>query len=540
MRLIDQIKKKEKRVAAPEPNEVDSKFVRECLVTDNEGDGMLFAALLENKLLYSAVNESWYVWSGSYWQRDKVSSVLGLVRYVTERYGEEILALEELIKKSKEENEEDIHKQLAKAWRAKIKKLEAKIKPLRQPRGRTACIQFATTYYDNPFSIEGSEFDKDPWLLGVPNGVVDLHSGELFPGEPGQLISKRCSCDYVHFSEIDTSDLENFLLSIYKGDEEKILFIQKMLGYGITGLTSEHIFPFFLGRGRNGKSLFLNALVRVLGDYAAVIPSELFLKTKVPRTANQTDPAIMKLQGLRLALSSEVEEGSQFSAQQVKRLTGGDTLEGRNPYDKELRNFEPTHLCIMLGNHEPVPPSGDPAFWDRTFLIDHPVRFVKSDPDEEKNEQLADPDMEEKLVAMDQQMLAWIVKGCLLWQADGKKLQPPKSVLKATDEYKEGADWIGQFIDACCIRCDKNTGSTTLYLAFVEWYMENIDKRKNRTPSQRLFGQKLKGHGEFKSKRETAGVVYQGIALNLDWQNRLLQAARDESRSNNVPCSENE
>ncbi len=535
MRLIDQINAKQNRVAAPEPNEVDSKFVMQCLAMDNEGDGMLFAALLENKLLYSEINGSWYVWRGNYWQRDKINTVLGLVRYVTDRYGQEIVVLEERIEKSKKENDKDIHKQLKKAWNKKIDRLEAKIKALRQPRGRTPCLQFASTYYGNPFAIEGSEFDQDPWLLGVLNGVVDLKSGELYPGEPIQLVSKKCSCEYIPLEKIDISPWKQFLMEIYNGDEELILFIQKMLGYGITGLTSEHIFPFFLGRGRNGKSLFLNTLVRVLGDYAAVIPSEMFLKTKVPRTANQTDPAIMKLQGLRFALSSEVEEGSQFSAKEVKRLTGGDPLEGRNPYDKELRNFEPTHLCLMLGNHEPVPPSGDPAFWDRTFLIHHPIRFVKENPDEKKNERLFDPDIEDKLMTMDQQALAWLVEGCMLWQGDGKKLQPPKSVLKATSRYKDDADWIGQFIDACCIRCNKNTSATTLYLAFVEWYMENIDKRKNRTPSQRLFGQKLKGHGEFESKKEAAGFVYQGVSLNADWQNRILQAAQGQLGQDDAP-----
>ena len=131
----------------------------------------------------------------------------------------------------------------------------------------------------------------------------------------------------------------------------------------------------------------------MLGDYAAVVPCELFLKNNQPRASNQTDPGIMKLEGLRIAMSSEVEEGAKFSAQQVKRITGGDRLEGRNPYDKELRNFEPTHLVLMIGNHEPVPPTGDPAFWDRTWLIQHPVRFVKGEPDPTKfaGNQFLDP-----------------------------------------------------------------------------------------------------------------------------------------------------
>ena len=524
MRLVEQINEREQRADVPEPNEVDSKYVMDCLATDSEGDGMLFAGLLENKLLYAAANDAWYVWGGHCWRQDKTTLILGLVRYVTERYGKEIIALEQKIEESKKENDEEDHKVFARAWNKKIELLQKKIRSLRNQQGRSSCIQFAHTHFGNPFTIEGNEFDKDPWLLGVQNGVINLKNGELRPGAPKDLVSKQCSCEFTGLSDDCYKDWAAFLHTIYDGDEELIRFVQMLFGYGITGLTTEHIFPFFLGRGRNGKSLMMAAILRVLNDYAAVIPSEMFLKTNQPRTSNQTDPAIMKLEGLRLAVSSEVEEGSRFSAQQIKRLTGGDILEGRNPYDKELRNFAPTHLCVMIGNHEPVPPSGDPAFWDRTFLIDHPVRFVKSNPDPEKNEKPADPEIEEKLQQLDQQILCWLVEGCLLWQ-EKKKLLPPASVLKSTQEYQVDADWIGQFIDACCEKTKADTGSTTLYMAFVVWYRETINAKKNQTPTQRAFGLKLKARGDFAHVRLGDGVYYRGIALNLEWQNRMLQEA---------------
>ncbi len=526
MKLVELISKKEQRADPPAPNEVDGKYVMECLTTDSEGDGMLLAALLENKLLYAAANASWYVWCGNVWRRDKVDLVLALVRYVTERYGQEIIVLEEKIEKSKKENDPEDHKTFEKAWNRKIGILQQKIKALRQEKGRNACVKFSYTHFGNPFSIEGNEFDKDPWLLGVKNGVVDLRSGELYPGEPSQLVSKQCSCNFTGL-DTNTDEARKFLETIYNGDQEKILFVLMLLGYGLTGLTTEHVFPFFLGRGRNGKSLFIATIMRVMGDYAAMIPCELFLKSNQPRSANQTDPGIMKLEGLRLAVSSEVEEGSRFSSSQVKRITGGDTLEGRNPYDKELRNFEPTHLALMIGNHEPVPPTGDPAFWDRTFLIDHPVRFVKDNPDESKNEMLADADIEEKLQGMDEQFLVMMIEGCLLWQANGKKLTPPLSVLNTTQDYQADADWIGQFIDACCIKTDpeRDTGSTSLYVAFTLWYQENVNAKKNQTPTQRAFGVKLKARGEFEQVRRGDGVYYRGIGLNPEWEKRMLDAA---------------
>ena len=533
MRLIEQINEKENRPKAPEPNEVESKYVMECLNMDDEGNGMLFGALFENQLLHSSTSKSWYVWGGNIWHLDKVQMVTGLVRHVTDRYGKEIMAIEEKIEKSKNENDPEDHKIFAKSWDGKINLLQKKIKALRQVRGRNACMDFAISHHNDPFTIEGNEFDKDPWLLGVRNGVVDLRSGLLYPGRQDQMISKRCACDLRVFDDNVTeeeirvwlSPWTDFLDSIYNGDQDLIDFMQRLLGYGLTGLTTEHIFPFLLGRGRNGKSLFIFSVVRVMGDYAATIPSSLFLKTNQPKSSNQTDPGVMKLEGLRFAVASEVEEGDRLSEKEINRLTGGDVLEGRNPYDVQLRNFVPTHLILMFGNHEPVPPAGADGFWDRTFLIRHQVHFVKKDPDPDKLEKLADPDIEAKLETLDEQILYWLVEGCIKWQENGMKLDPPASVIKETEEYKDEADWLGQFLDACCERMDKDTGSTTLYVAFVAWYRENVNAKKNMTPSQKAFGAKMKAKGEFERYRQGDGVYYKGIGLNIEWETRMLETA---------------
>ncbi|SDP29093.1 DNA primase family protein [Desulforhopalus singaporensis] len=511
----------------PAPNsDLPSKFVMECLATESEGDGRLYAELLKNKMLYAKASGSWYQWNGHCWREDETDMALGLVRYVTDRYIQEIEAFEEQIEKSKKENDPDDHKIFSKSWERKISMLQAKIKALRQTKGRNACLEFARTNFDNGITIVGTEFDKNPWLLGVRNGVVDLRSGELYPGEPGHMISKQCSCDYLGLDSVDLSDWVEFVQTIYDNDHELIDFVQRLLGYGLTGLTTEHVFPFLLGRGRNGKSLLMDAIIRTMGDYAAMIPSDLFLASNAPRSSNGLDPAIMKLEGLRLAVASEVEEGSRFSAAQVKRITGGDVLEGRNPYDKKLRNFEPTHLTLMIGNHEPTPPTGDPAFWDRTYLIRHRLRFVKTEPQHE-NERPADPDIDEKLEKLDSQVLSWLVEGCLRWQANGKKLDPPSSVLKATEEYQEDADFVGQFIEACCNtgQEEKKTGSTELYTAFATWFRENINEKKTYTPSQRAFGIKLKSRDEFNVVKIKGVTYYRGIVLNAEWYRRMMDIA---------------
>ncbi len=530
--VLLELRNSAKRIKPPEPNEVATKFVMECLETESEGDGILFAAILEDKILFAASNESWFIWQGNVWRRDNLNMVMGLVRYVTDRYGKEIIDLEKKIEESKKNNDKDTHEFVSKTCNKKIFKLESKIKALRQDKGRNACIKFSHTHYENPFAIDGSEFDKNSWLLGVQNGVVDLRSGKLLKGAADQLVSKLCSCDYDE-GDIDITDWLHFLNTIYNNDQELIEFIQMLFGYGITGETTEHVFPFFLGKGRNGKSLLVASIMRVMGDYSAVIPCELFLKTNQPKSTSQADPAVMKLEGLRLAVSSEVEEGARFSSKNVKIYTGGDELEGRNPYDKELRNFMPTHMAAMIGNHEPVPPSGDPAFWDRTFLINHPIRFVSGEPEGEF-ERPKDPNIEEKLKGMDKQILAWLVDGAIKWQSNGKKLNPPDSVLKATEDYKEDADWIGQYMTECCeLDAKVSAGSTELYTAFVIWYREKINQKKSSTPTQRAFGLKLKARDGIKHSRTSTGVYYEGIKLNAAWNTKMLKAATDKSNDIN-------
>lgn len=509
----------------PPPNEVESPFVMDCLNTYSEGDGQLYGALLAGKMLYAKGRDQWYWWGGQHWQEDQTDIAIGLVKYVIDRYAMEVDALKEEIKDSMENNDDEKHEIIQKSKGGKIKATNKKIAALRGLTGRKSCLDFARTNFGNPFTIAGDEFDRDPWLLGVKNGVVDLRSGELYQGDPQQMVLKSCSCNYIGIDdEVDLSGVEQYLEEIYDGDDELIAFVQRLFGYGLTGHSNEHVFPFFLGAGRNGKSLLMESIMRVMGSYASAIPSDLFLASRSPRPA--ADAAIMKLEGLRLAVASEVEEGSTFAAAQIKKITGGDTLEGRNPYDKKLRTFTPTHLTVMLSNHEPNAPSGDKGFWDRTYLIRHKIRFVKREPVDD-NERPADPGVDERLKTLDEQFLSWMVIGCMEWQRL-QGLCPPASVIKETDEYRKDSDYIGQFIATCCNTDNQeaNTGATELYTAFVLWYRETINDKKQYTPSQKVFGSKLKALERFKRSPSDGRMKYKGISLKYEWEQRMMDASR--------------
>lgn len=508
---------------APQPNQVAEDYVLKCLVLESEGDGMLFDALMRDKLLYVAAEDAWYVWSGQAWRRDDMGRVPGFVRFVTDCYGEAIKRLEEQIPRP--ETGEALGRS-GKSWaEVKIEQLQKKIRFLRRDSGRTACLKFARTNLGNHLAISPGKFDRNPWLLGVQNGVIDLRSGELLPGRPDDWVSRQCGC--IYDQNIDQRPWLAFIDDITCGDQELALFLQCLVGQSLVGEIRERIFPFLLGRrGANGKSQFLKALRQTLGDYAGSISNRLFIQTKAPKGSGQADADLMKLEGLRLAIVSEVPEFAKFDTEQVKRLTGNDDLEGRNPYETRSREFTPTHTCLMVGNDEPVPPTGDQAFWDRTFLIHFKARFVKANPDPAKNEKLADPAMESKLHDMMPQILAWAVAGCMQWQADDYKLRPPESVLKSTEEYREDADWLGQFLAACCEEVPgAQTQATTLHQVLTIWWANNMDANKKTIPSQQSLGRKMKKLGTYPHDRSTGRVFYRNIAVLPVWEELLWTEA---------------
>jgi len=232
----------------------------------------------------------------------------------------------------------------------------------------------------------------------------------------------------------------------------------------------------------------------------------------------------MALKGLRIAIASETDEGRKFSASTVKRLTGGDTITARGLYDKHPTKFKPTHLLLLLTNHEPGAPVGDMAFWERCFLIRHLISFVNRDPATE-NERKADTLLPEKLRQIGPAILAWLVKGCLKWQ-EAKLLHPPESVKKSTEEYRKEEDYIGQFLETACLRqSGARVNATDLYIAFTLWYQQTVNKKERFTPSQKMFGTKLKAREEFGVTVSNGRTFYHDLDLTAEYHAKILAAA---------------
>jgi len=510
---IDDIRKEvEERVdreaaELPPPDEklaITSAFIRKCINANALGDATLYAALYRNKFVYCKNLKEWFEWVNHYWQVDIMGhafvAVEGVVEQYMLEYGRISNGILELMGDGDDESKDKI-KKLRKQQSTILKK----VSQLRDGKRRNSCLEFAHTI-ENPLAITNEEFDQKPMLLPCANGIIDLETGKLRPGRPGDYLSMASP---VEFRGIDEPAplWEKSLLEIFAGDEEMIAYIRRLFGYSITGLVHEKVFPVLYGKsGWNGRTLIVESIAHVMGPYARPIPPEMLMSSKIIKSSSGPSPDIMSLKGLRMAFADETDESHKFSAAQVKRLTGKGKLVGRNPNDKRPTYFYQTHKLFLESNSQPQAPPNDKSFWERLHLIPFIISFVNRDP-QESHERRAILDLDRQILKEAPGILAWLVKGCLLWQKQG--LMPPRKVTDATEQYRRNEDLLADFIDECCIRePGAKEKSSSLYGRFIVWYHDNIGKNE---PTGTWFGKQLSQ--KYEKSKSQGRVTYHGLML---------------------------
>src|SRR5262249_502237 len=336
------------------------------------------------------------------------------------------------------------------------------------------------------------QLDRDPWLLNCANGTVELRTGRLREHRHGDYLTKLSPVPYDPNARAPQFD--HFLHTIFGGNEPVIRYLQRLVGYALTGDVSEQILPIFWGSGANGKSTLLNALTDMLGTSYAIKAATDLLMVKRGDT-HPTERA--DLFGKRLVLCIETEEGKRLAEALVKDLTGGDRIRARRMRE-DFWEFSPTHKVILCTNHRPRITGTDHAIWRRIRLIP----FTVTIPDDNQDKRLP-----EKLRSELPGILAWAVQGCLAWQRDG--LPTPEEVQVATKEYRDTQDLLGQFLDECCLAGNDNfrCKASALYTAYQSWC-----ERGGEEPSkQRGFGESMTERG-FK-REQSNGTWYVGVAL---------------------------
>jgi putative DNA primase/helicase len=279
------------------------------------------------------------------------------------------------------------------------------------------------------------QFDGNPWLLNCPNGILDLRTGELRPHDPKSMLSKIAGADYNPAAACPT--WITFLDRIFNSDQATIGFIQRAIGYSLTGDVGEQCLFFAHGDGANGKSTLNGAVHTALGDYATKTPVDTLM---IKRSDGGINNDVARLAGARAVFATEVTEGKRLDESLVKDLTGGDVITARYLH-REFFEFTPVFKLWLYGNHKPAIRGTDEGIWRRIKLIPFEVTIPEAEWDRK---------LPEKLRGELAGILAWAVKGCLAWQKEG--LQPPKKVKDATQAFRQQEDVLGKFIDECCIK----------------------------------------------------------------------------------------
>ena len=341
-------------------------------------------------------------------------------------------------------------------------------------------------------TISQSALDNDRYLLGVKNGVVDLKTGNLLPSTKPQMITKRANVEFD--ADAQCPVWENALSQMMAGDKDVVEYLQRAVGYSLTGDTREHLLFFLHGFGENGKSVFINIIQKFLNDYAAQTPVSTIMKKAKGSIPND----IARLKGARFVSTTETEEDSRISDAEVKHMTGGDTVTARYLH-KEFFEFIPQFKLWISGNYKPIL-GEDHGIWRRVILVPFEVTF---------DEKTRDDQLEDKLTNELPGILNWAIKGCLNWQKQSLKVNPPKKIANATNEYKSDNDRIDSWTYDCCEKDPSfSAKSSELYESFRNWAGTNGESGM----SHRTFSQKMVER-RYAKKRTNTGVVFIGIKL---------------------------
>ncbi|NHI12009.1 P4 family phage/plasmid primase [Streptomyces sp. KO7888] len=306
--------------------------------------------------------------------------------------------------------------------------------------------------------LNAALLDADPYALCTPDGIVDLRTGLIKQPDPNKDFHSRSTS--VGPDHGPAPRWVRFLTDTFGDDaegREVIAYLQLLLGYSITGDVGGQILPFLFGSGKNGKSVLLDVLMKLLGDYADAAPPG-FLMAR-PYEGHPTDLA--ELHGRRVIVCSEVKHGDKFDEARVKLLTGGDRIKARR-MRQDFFSFQPTHKLWLLGNHRPEVGTGGFAFWRRMRLIP----FERTVSDDRKIDNLADILVTEEGPGI----LGWLIDGARRYLSGDRDLTGPERVRIATTAYAETEDHAGRFYDECCrLGSELRAEQTALYAAYRVW-----------------------------------------------------------------------
>jgi putative DNA primase/helicase len=388
-------------------------------VITQDGVARVFANRYAGKLRFCHHTVAWFEWTGAHWKQDDTELAFQFARSL----GREASA------------------------GAGPKDL----KEVRKVAFASGVERFARG--DRAVAVTSADWDQHAFLLGTPEGTVDLATGRLRPADPTEGITKVTR---VAPAAAPSCPLWlRFLDETFDSDRELIRFVQQWCGYTLTGDVREHALVFGSGPGGNGKSVLVNTVSGILGDYAATAAMDTFTASRSDRHTTE----LAMLRGARMVTASETEEGRPWAESRIKQLTGGDWVTARFMREDNF-TYRPTFKLTIIGNHQPELRNVDEAMRRRVNIV--PFNCRPPSPDRE---------LELKLKAEWPGILRWMIEGCLDWQRNG--LVRPSAVADATADYFAEQDLFGQWLEQACdvepANSAKLASSTELFKSWSDY-----------------------------------------------------------------------
>lgn len=419
-----------------------------------ESLALIYAGDHADDLRFVAAWGRWFIYRAGYWQEDKTLNFFNLSRVVCREAAEE-------------------------SGGGKLAQDLASAKTVH------AVVTLARA--DRRIAATTDQWDADPWSLNTPDGVVDLHTGRM---RPHRLEDYHTKITAVAPGGECPRWLA-FLDQITGGDKQLQLYLQRLAGYCLTGLTREHVFAFIYGPGGNGKSVFISVLMGILDGYAMTAPVETFIASNGER--HPTDMA--GLRGARLVTAVETESGRRWAESKLKQLTGGDKIAARF-MRQDFFEFTPQFKLVVAGNHRPGLRNIDEAIRRRLHLVPFSVVIPEGQRDGE---------LLEKLRAEWPGILAWAIEGAPEWAGEG--LNPPEAVRRATDDYFATEDSLGQWLaDSCFDDRDDPEAWTSTAALFEDWKLWS-ERGGDRPGNVKQFSQALAQRGYERRRRPKVGDI---------------------------------
>lgn len=409
-------------------------------------------------LLWCQVWGKWLVWDGNAWKFDETVHVFDLIRIFC-RSGSKTIG----------KTDADRRRAQSASFVAAVEKL---------------CRS------DRKYAAVADQFDADDWVLNTPSGIIDLRSGTVAEPEPTHYCTRMTAVE----PDGDCLRWREFLSEVTDCDDELIDYLQRMIGYCLTGSTREHSLHFLYGTGGNGKTVFLDTIIGLMGDYAKSAPMETFTESRNDRHPTE----LAMLQGARLVVAQETEQGKRWAQSRIKALTGGDKVVARY-MRQDFFEYKPKFKLLVAGNTKPKLDTVDEAMRRRFHIVPFTVQIAPNKRDR---------DLIEKLQLEWPGIMAWAVEGCLQYQEKG--LAPPASVIEATRAYLESQDVFREWLDTeCTLGQDKWERPTMLFNSWRRF----AEASRERVGERSVFKERLEAAG-FQQRRDgIKGRYWMGIEV---------------------------